>query len=164
MRRPEHGTHGFIPETGYQVETRKLGIMLMFEKRVSAERHRYHPKPRHDEAPQVGKASTPDRSSCNHQPFAPQISSCCRANSAHVRLSRPDSGLGSQIKALKKFQVVPSSLVSAPHTPPPTPKHQKTREEASYRPRGAPHPKPQTPDSTPLSPYLTAAPGNQVDL
>jgi len=36
----------------------------------------------------------------------------CRANMAHVRQSRPDSGLGSQVKDLKPFQVVPSSLVS----------------------------------------------------
>jgi len=33
-----------------------------------------------------------------------------RANMAHVRQSRPDSGLGFQVKVLKPFQVDPSSL------------------------------------------------------
>ena len=37
---------------------------------------------------------------------------CCRANSAHVRQSRPDSGLGFQVKVFKLFQGVPSSLGS----------------------------------------------------
>ena len=36
----------------------------------------------------------------------------CRANAAHVRQSRPDSGLGFQVDALKTFQVVPFSLRS----------------------------------------------------
>jgi len=31
---------------------------------------------------------------------------------AHIRQSRPDSGLGFQVKVLKTFQVVPSSLES----------------------------------------------------
>ena len=31
---------------------------------------------------------------------------------AHTRLSRPDSGLGFQVKVLKTFQMVPSSLGS----------------------------------------------------
>ena len=34
----------------------------------------------------------------------------CRAISAHIRQSRPDSGLGVQIKVLKALRVVPSSL------------------------------------------------------
>jgi len=34
----------------------------------------------------------------------------CRANMAHVRQSRPDSGLVFQANALTTFQVVPSSL------------------------------------------------------
>ena len=34
-----------------------------------------------------------------------------RANIAHVRQSRPDSGLGFQVKVLKFFLIVPSSLV-----------------------------------------------------
>ena len=37
----------------------------------------------------------------------------CRANSAQIRQSRPDSGLGFQGKALETFLVVPSSLGSA---------------------------------------------------
>jgi hypothetical protein len=32
------------------------------------------------------------------------------ANLAHIRQSRPDSGLGFQVKVLQTFQVVPSSL------------------------------------------------------
>ena len=36
----------------------------------------------------------------------------CRANSAHVRQSRPDSGLEFQVKDFTTFQVVPSSLRS----------------------------------------------------
>ena len=35
----------------------------------------------------------------------------CRANMTHVRQSRPDSGLGFQVK-IRKSQVVPSSLGS----------------------------------------------------
>jgi len=31
---------------------------------------------------------------------------------ANIRLSRPDSGLGFEVKVLKPFQVVPSSLGS----------------------------------------------------
>jgi len=42
----------------------------------------------------------------------------CRANSTHVRQSRPDSGLGSQVKVFKPFEVVPSSLESGPDYPP----------------------------------------------
>ena len=33
-----------------------------------------------------------------------------RANMAHTRQSRPDSGLGFQVKDLKPFSIVPSSL------------------------------------------------------
>ena len=36
----------------------------------------------------------------------------CRANSAHVRQSRADSGLGHQAKVLRTFKAVPSSLGS----------------------------------------------------
>ena len=36
----------------------------------------------------------------------------CRANMAHIRQSRPDSGLGSQVKVLKLLNVVPFSLLS----------------------------------------------------
>ena len=35
-----------------------------------------------------------------------------RANMAHIRQSRPDSGLGVQVKVLETFQIVPSSLRS----------------------------------------------------
>ena len=35
---------------------------------------------------------------------------------AHVRQSRPDSGLGFQIKMLATFEIVPNSLGSGPHT------------------------------------------------
>jgi hypothetical protein len=34
----------------------------------------------------------------------------CRSNSVHIRQPGPDSGLGMQVKALKPFRVVPSSL------------------------------------------------------
>jgi len=34
----------------------------------------------------------------------------CRANIAHIRKSWPDSGLSFQVKVLKTFKVVPSSL------------------------------------------------------
>ena len=36
----------------------------------------------------------------------------CRAKIAHIRQSRPDSGLGFRVKVLKTFEVVPSSLGS----------------------------------------------------
>jgi len=36
----------------------------------------------------------------------------CRANVARIRQSRPDSGLGCQVKVREPFQVVPSSLGS----------------------------------------------------
>ena len=36
----------------------------------------------------------------------------CRANMAHIRQSRPDSGLGFQVHVLTLFEVVPSSLGS----------------------------------------------------
>jgi len=36
----------------------------------------------------------------------------CRANMAHARQSRPDSGVGVQVKGLETFQVVPSLLGS----------------------------------------------------
>ena len=35
-----------------------------------------------------------------------------RKNAAHIRKSRPDSGLGSQVQALETFKVVPSWLES----------------------------------------------------
>jgi len=37
---------------------------------------------------------------------------CCRANMAHIRQSRPGSGLGFQVRVLKSFQVGASSLGS----------------------------------------------------
>ena len=37
----------------------------------------------------------------------------CRANVAHIRQSRPDSGLGLKVKVLKTFQGIPSSLENA---------------------------------------------------
>ena len=37
----------------------------------------------------------------------------CRANMAHLRQSRPESGLGFQVNVLKTFQAVPSSLGSS---------------------------------------------------
>jgi len=40
------------------------------------------------------------------------VASRCRANVAHIRQSRPDSGLGFQVKVLKTFKDVPSSLES----------------------------------------------------
>jgi len=40
---------------------------------------------------------------------------CCRANSAHTRQSVPDSGPGFRVKALKRFQGVPSSLSCGAH-------------------------------------------------
>jgi len=33
---------------------------------------------------------------------------------AHIRLSRPDAGLGVKVKALERFEGVPSSLKSGP--------------------------------------------------
>ena len=36
----------------------------------------------------------------------------CRANLAHLRQSRPDSGPGFRAKSLTTFQVVPSSLAA----------------------------------------------------
>ena len=39
----------------------------------------------------------------------------CQANMAHMRQSRPDSGLGFQIKVLKTFSVVPSWLGREAH-------------------------------------------------
>ena len=39
-------------------------------------------------------------------------SSCCGANMAHVKQSKPDSGLGFHVKALAVVQGVPSSLGS----------------------------------------------------
>ena len=38
----------------------------------------------------------------------------CRANMAHIRQSRPDSGRGFQVEVLKTYQVVPSSRRSGP--------------------------------------------------
>ena len=42
----------------------------------------------------------------------PQPPTRCRANVAHVRQSRPDSGLGFQVKVLNTLQGVPFSLGS----------------------------------------------------
>jgi len=40
-----------------------------------------------------------------------KVSMChSRANSAHIRQSRPESGLGFQVSVVETFQVVPSSL------------------------------------------------------
>ena len=38
----------------------------------------------------------------------------CNQNMAHIRRSRPDYGLGFQVKVLKIFQVVPSSIGNGP--------------------------------------------------
>ena len=40
------------------------------------------------------------------------VEAWCRANTAHIRQSRQDSGLVFQVKVPKTFQVVPSSLGS----------------------------------------------------
>ena len=40
----------------------------------------------------------------------------CRPNMAHIRQSRPDSGLGFQVKFVKTFQVVPFALGSGKST------------------------------------------------
>ena len=45
----------------------------------------------------------------------------CRANMAHMRQSRPDSGLGCLFKLLQSFEGVPSSSGSAPPENPPHP-------------------------------------------
>ena len=45
---------------------------------------------------------------CNRQSLKVR----CRANMAHIRQSRPDSGLGFQVDVLEPFHVVPSSLGS----------------------------------------------------
>jgi len=48
---------------------------------------------------------------CPQRPYTHSESPCrCTANMAHVRQSRPDSGLGFQLKVLKPFEAVPSSL------------------------------------------------------
>ena len=44
--------------------------------------------------------------------LARRFASRCQANMAHVGQSRPDCDLGFQVKILKIFQVVPSSLRS----------------------------------------------------
>jgi len=41
----------------------------------------------------------------------------CRANMAHLRQSSPNSCLGSEVKGLKPFYVVPSSLESGGRGP-----------------------------------------------
>ena len=41
-----------------------------------------------------------------------QVIDRCRAKSAHIRQSKPDSGLGSQANVLGTLEVVPSSLGS----------------------------------------------------
>ena len=43
---------------------------------------------------------------------AHEVEPCTRANMEHIRQSRPDSGLDSEVKGLKNFEVVPSSLRS----------------------------------------------------
>ena len=45
---------------------------------------------------------------------APLYANHCQANTAHIRQSRPHSGLGVQVKTLKTFQGVPSSLQNGP--------------------------------------------------
>jgi len=42
------------------------------------------------------------------QPERCVVANCCRANMAHTRQSRPDSGHCFQVKVLKTFQAVPS--------------------------------------------------------
>ena len=42
--------------------------------------------------------------------FSLSDQSRCQANMAHVKQSKPDSGLGFQVKVLKTFQVAPCSL------------------------------------------------------
>jgi len=42
-------------------------------------------------------------------PHSPRSNSRCRANSAHVRQSRPDYGLRVQGNVLEPFSIVPSS-------------------------------------------------------
>ena len=46
-----------------------------------------------------------------------------QANMAHIRQSRPDSGLGFQVKGLVTFQAVPSSLGSGRSIPEPAQNH-----------------------------------------
>jgi len=65
--------------------------------------------------------------------MCPHHLDCCRDNMAHIRHSRPDSGLDFQV--LEPFQVVPSSLGSGPrvlhqHLPVPT--------EVNFETRGRP--------------------------
>jgi len=52
---------------------------------------------------ECGDADFNDRCSCVR----------CRANMAHMRQSRPDSGLGFQVKVLETFELASSSLGSA---------------------------------------------------
>ena len=40
-----------------------------------------------------------------------RVRTCCRANLAHVRQSRTDSGIGFQVKVFQMFQVLPSRFL-----------------------------------------------------
>ena len=62
--------------------------------------------------------TTPHHTPCRHTllrqaAHAPLSTSRCRANMAHIRHSRPDSGLGFQVEVLQTFYDVLSSLGSA---------------------------------------------------
>ena len=46
----------------------------------------------------------------DHSTFRRLESRRCRANKTHIRQSRPNSGLSSQVKDLQTLQVLPSSL------------------------------------------------------
>ena len=61
------------------------------------------------------ESATPEQS---QSPTRPRVRKKhrCRANVAHTRQSRPDSGLGFLVKVLRTCQVVPSSLGSGPPT------------------------------------------------
>jgi len=58
--------------------------------------------------------NSPPHAACTPPPIHFTNPIRCEANSAHMRHSRPDSGLGSQVKALTPFSVVASSLGSRP--------------------------------------------------
>ena len=54
------------------------------------------------------------------QSFQPGEAEHCRTNVVHILQSRPDSGLGLQVKVLKIVLVVPSSLGSGTDRPEPS--------------------------------------------
>ena len=65
---------------------------------------------------QPGGESESKKSPDNPQPLAPRRQHVrCRANVAHMSQSRPDSGLGFQVKVLQTFSVVHSPLGSGSH-------------------------------------------------